>query len=161
MKYWNYWFYLNFILLSVAIFRVVTHYSFPSLTLPVLFGFIGFLFFLFNWTRNAFFATIRSVPDRKIKIKLANLSKKVMPYHRWTGTIALILVLFHAIFVIHSYDFSIYHGKMMIGLLALINLILLVSVGWIRLIRKDGKLRFLHLRLGYLQFILIALHLVL
>ncbi|MEK4801627.1 hypothetical protein MHI02_08810 [Oceanobacillus sp. FSL K6-0118] len=152
------WFYWNTALLVIVIVRVVTYFSFPKLTLPIIFGLIGFLFFLFNWTRNAVFSTIRNVDDRKTKIKLANLSKKVMPFHRYTGTIALVIIIIHVFFIGYWYGFSFTNIKMIFGLLALINLIFMVMTGWWRLMKPTGKLRRIHLRLGISLFFLITLH---
>ncbi|WP_087973215.1 hypothetical protein [Oceanobacillus rekensis] len=155
------WFYLNFILLLLAIWKIITHFSFPELSLHVLLGFIGFLFFLFNWTRNAMFSTIRSVPDRNIKIRLVNVSKKVIPFHRWTGMAALTFILLHGGTVIYHYGFSFKNGKMLVGLLAMITLVFLVISGWMRLIKPSVKLRRIHLRLGMLLFSLVVWHLLL
>ncbi|MBP2079866.1 ferric reductase-like transmembrane domain-containing protein [Oceanobacillus polygoni] len=155
------WFYFNIILLLLSIWQVVNHFSFPILSIPILFGFIGFLLFLFNWTRNAVFSTIRNTPDRKTKIKFVNISKKVMPFHRWTGTLALVFILLHAISIFYWYGFSFQNSKMVVGLLALLNLILMVITGWWRLIKPTGKLRRTHLRLGIALFFLIGLHLLL
>ena len=155
------WFYLNFILLLLAIWKVVTHFSFPELSLQVLLGLIGFSFFLFNWTRNAMFSTIRTVPDRKIKIRLVNVSKKVIPFHRWTGTAALTFILLHGGTIIYRYGFSFQNGKMLVGLLSLITLVFLVISGWMRLIKPSVKLRKVHLRLGMLLFFLVGWHLLL
>ncbi|RKQ37234.1 hypothetical protein [Oceanobacillus halophilus] len=155
------WFYLNLVILLLAIWKVVNHFSFPVLSITILFGFIGFLFFLFNWTRNAVFSTIRNNPDRKTKIKLANLSKKAMPFHRWTGTLALVFILLHAGFILHWYGLSFHNLKMVAGLVALVNLLLMVLTGWWRLFKPTGKLRRIHLLLGISLFFIIAIHLLL
>ena len=155
------WFYFNIILLILSVWQVVNHFSFPALSIPILFGLIGFLLFLFNWTRNAVFSTIRNTPDRKMKIKFVNISKRVMPFHRWTGTLALVFIVLHAISILHLYGFSFHNSKMVAGLLALLNLILMVITGWWRLIKPTGKLRRTHLRLGIALFFLIAIHLLL
>ncbi|WP_085992604.1 hypothetical protein [Oceanobacillus senegalensis] len=155
------WFYANIFLLLLVLYQVMTHYTFSTLSLPVLFGLIGFLFYLFNWTRNAMFSSIRTTPDRKRKIKLANISKKVLPFHRWTGTSALIFIILHAVFIIKWYGFSYSITKMVVGLIACLNLFLLVGTGWLRLFKPTGKLRKIHLGLGLSLFFLISLHLIL
>ncbi|WP_249869999.1 hypothetical protein [Oceanobacillus saliphilus] len=157
----SYWFFLNFILLILAIYKVVTHFSFPELHVHIILGFIGFMFFLFNWTRNAVFSTIRNIPDRRKKIMLATMSKKVMPFHRWTGMLALLFIFMHAWVIIYRYGFSVQNEKMLSGLLAMITLMLLVATGWMRLIKPTGRLRRLHLRLGMLLFLLLVLHIIL
>jgi len=131
----SYWFYFNFILFCLLLWKVASHFSFPLLKIHIIFGAIGFLFFLYNWTRNAVFSTIRQAKDRQIKIKLANLSRKAMPYHRWTGTLALVFILLHGIAVWNTFGFTWQNGKMMFGLLALLNLIAMVATGWLRLVK--------------------------
>lgn len=155
------WFYFNAILLTIVIVQVITHFSFPALSLPVLFGFIGFLFFIFNWTRNAVFSTIRQHPDRLTKVKLARLSKKVMPFHRWTGTLALLFIGVHVTLIMNWYGFHWYSPKMVMGLLAFINLMAMVATGWIRWFKPTGSIRKIHLSLGFSLFIFITLHVLL
>lgn len=121
---------------------------------------IGLLFFLYNWTRHAMFSTIRAknVP-RKRKIMLAQLSKRVVFIHRWTGTSALVFIIIHFIFVVKLYGFNIYHIKFITGLLASITLLALVITGWLRLFKASTFKRFLHLYLGLNLFFLIMIHL--
>src|SRR5699024_4878822 len=98
-------------------------------------GGLGVLFILYNWTRHAVFSTIRSNISRERKIKFANISKKALPFHKWTGTTALILILFHAITVLQYFPFDLSNRKVLSGTFALIVLISLVTFGWLRHIR--------------------------
>lgn len=154
------WFFLNGALLIWAAWNVAQSLAVQSVHHHLLLGFAGFLFFLFNWTGNAVFATIRNVDDRTVKIRLARFSKKIMPYHRWIGTLSFVFISLHGLAVIHLYGFNPGSMKVLTGLLASVNLLILVLSGWYSLlIHHNLKSRRLHLGLGISMFILTALHL--
>lgn len=150
------WFYINFGVLIFALWKI----SSGHIGIHIIFGGLGFLFILYNWTRHAFFATIRSNISRKRKIKFAQLSKKALPIHKWTGTAALLLIIIHAILVIKIFGFQMDNMKMLTGLLTAITLTLVVITGWLRFIRTTYKRRMLHLTLGFCLFSFVLLHLV-
>lgn len=155
------WFYFNSILL-IAVLWAVFHKGFvlPE-RIHILFGLFGFMLILFNWTRHAVFSTIRTVPERGKKIKLANLSKRILPYHRWVGMSALTLIIIHAILVLNLFGFHFQNLKLVSGLFAGIVVICMVTTGWMRLIKPSGKKRRAHLRFGMLLIISISLHILL
>lgn len=152
------WFLLNIILLGIAIRKFVTNGLFPAVPTHIMIGFLAVLFYLFNWTRHAVFSTIRDVPNRQTKIKYANLSKKVLPFHKWTGTTALLIALIHATIVIHTYGFQWQIAKFITGTLALIILAGIITTGWMRLYRPTIAKRMTHLYLGMALFWMILLH---
>lgn len=153
------WFLLNAALLIWAVWNVAAGLSMHSTYLHILLGFSGFLFFIFNWTRNAFFSTIRNVENRQTKVRLAQMSKRIRPYHRWTGTTALIIIILHGVSVVNFYSFDLSNMKILTGLLASINLLILVLSGWYRLLFDSSlKIRKLHIRLGISMFIFVVLH---
>ncbi|GGA81598.1 hypothetical protein [Ornithinibacillus halotolerans] len=152
------WFLLNFVLLIVIVWNVVGHYSFPRLPVHIVFGVIGALIFLYNWTRNAVFETIRNVRSRKTKVALARFSRKVVTIHRWTGNIALLAIVIHGLLVISTYGFSLNNIKMVVGVLALIGLTLQILTGWLRLYKPTINLRYIHLYNGMMLFFLILVH---
>ncbi|MFD2132771.1 hypothetical protein ACFSKI_16315 [Pseudogracilibacillus auburnensis] len=150
------WFFINLAVFIFALWKMSTGH----LGVHILFGGFGLLFILYNWTRHAVFSTIRSNISRKRKIKYAKLSKKVLPIHKWTGTTALILILFHIFFVIHYFGFQVTNVKMVSGLLAVITLSLVVITGWMRFIKTTYKRRMIHLTLGFCLFTFVLLHLI-
>lgn len=152
------WFLLNAALLIWAVWNVSAGLS-ETVYAHILLGFTGFLFFIFNWTRNAFFATIRNVESRQTKVRLAGISKRIRPYHRWTGTTALVIIILHAVSVISLYSFDLTNMKILTGFLASINLLILVLSGWYRLLFDSSlKIRKLHIRLGISMFCLTVMH---
>lgn len=154
------WFLLNGALLIWALWNVIESLTDHTVYYHFLLGFAGFLFFIFNWTRNAVFSTIRMTEDRQKKIRLAKLSKKIMPYHKWTGTLSIIFILLHGTAVLYLYNFDLTNMKILTGLLAALTMTALVLSGWYSLlIRYDLMTRNLHRRLGLSLFILVALHL--
>ncbi|QKY70069.1 hypothetical protein [Lentibacillus sp. CBA3610] len=153
----NKWFYLNVLLLGLGLWKIAEN----NMSLHILFGALGLLLFLFNWTRHAVFSTIRNTDNRQTKIKLARLSRKIVPFHRWIGTTALILVLIHAALIVNLSGFSWQNIKLLSGLLAGIVLIAMVTSGWMRLYRSTARKRMIHIWLGITLFFLVALHIVL
>lgn len=155
----SFWFLLNAALLIWAIWNVTAGLSIHTEYIHILLGFTGFLFFIFNWTRNAVFSTIRNVESRDTKVKLAGMSKRIRPYHRWTGTAALVIIILHGIFIINLYSFDLTNMKILTGFLASVNLLILVLSGWYRLLIDSSlKIRKLHIRLGISMFIFVVLH---
>src|SRR5690606_41679687 len=77
---------------------------------------------------HAMFSTIRSNISRKRKIKFANISKTLLPLHKWTGTSALLFVLLHFVLIFYFFGF-VPNTKMISGLLALFTLIGVVAFG--------------------------------
>lgn len=156
----NKWFFFNLFLLFAALWKVMTGYGFPTIQIHILLGITGLFFILFNWTRHAVFSTIRNSSDRRKKIKYANFSKKAMPFHRWTGTTSLIIILFHAGFVLNRFGVHLENPKIISGLLAVSVLAGVVISGWMRRIKPSGTKRMVHLRLGLTMFFLILLHVI-
>ncbi|MTW86699.1 hypothetical protein F3157_13660 [Virgibacillus dakarensis] len=99
--------------------------------------------------------------ERRTKVRLANLSKKIVPYHRWTGTIALLVIIVHAIFVTHRYGLHLHWSKMAVGLIAGFLLVGMVTTGWLRLFHPTVRKRKLHLYIGMTLFFLVFIHLLL
>lgn len=153
------WFLLNGMLLLWAIWNVALGISSHSSYIHILMGFAGFLLFIFNWTRNAVFSTIRNAENRQTKIRLARMSKRIRPYHRWVGTSALVMVILHGLAIVHLYGFNLTNMKILTGFLASINLLLLVLSGWYRLLVDPRiRIRKLHIRLGISMFVLVVIH---
>lgn len=151
------WFYINFIIIIITIWKFLTS---PISTIHIL-GFIGFALFMFNWMRHAMFSTIRSKIPRKKKLIFAKFSKKAMPFHRWIGTVALIIIFLHAYTVIKLYGFQPNNYKMTFGLMALIIMIFVVIFGWIRQLRTTVRRRILHLSFAFTLFYIVIIHIIL
>lgn len=153
----NKWFYFNFLLIALTIWKI----SMGSLQIHIIFGAIGLCLILFNWTRHAVFSTLRSSIPRQRKIKYANLSKIILPFHKLIGTTALIIIVIHATLVISQFGLDLTNPKMSIGLIAGFILFGIVLTGWMRLFRPSIRKRFAHLWLGLSIFLMIILHVVL
>jgi|SRR5699024_2449315 len=153
------WFVFNALLLIWAVWNVSQGLSIHTTYVHILLGFAGFLFFIFNWTRNAVFSTIRNVESRATKVRLARISKRIVPYHRWTGTTALVIILLHGVSVINLYSFDLSNMNILTGMLAALNLLILVLSGWYRLLFDSSlKIRRLHIGLGISMFCFTVLH---
>lgn len=150
------WFFINFVVFIFAIWKISTGH----LGIQIIFGGLGLLFVLYNWTRHAVFSTIRSNISRKRKIKYATFSKKVLPIHKYTGSTALLLIIIHSSFIFYFFGFQLTNMKMLTGLFAGITLTFVVLTGWLRFIRTTYHRRIVHLVLGYCLFSFIVLHLI-
>lgn len=157
MRNMSRWFIINGIFILFVIWKVAT----GNFTIPLLFGVLGFCFFMINWMRHAMFATIRSKIDRKRKIMLAKFSKRAMPFHKWTGTIAFIFILVHMILMVNLYGFQMNNFKMMFGLMACLLLFLTVIMGWFRFYRTTIRKRIWHLSFAFTLFYIIIIHIAL
>lgn len=103
----NKWFYFNFALLIFAFWKIAT----SSLLPHIIFGGLGLCLILFNWTRHAVFSTLRSPIERQKKIKFARLSKRILPFHKWIGTTALLMIVIHATLVISQFGLDLTNPK--------------------------------------------------
>lgn len=153
----NKWFFINFIIIVYVLWKLFM----SSLDLHILLGGIGLLLILYNWTRHAFFSTIRSNIKRSRKIMFANITKKALPIHKWTGSTALLVVIGHFVYTSIHYNFYYNHAKAISGLSALFVLILVVLFGWLRHIRTTPFRRYTHWVLAYILISLVVLHIVL
>jgi len=151
------WFFINLGFFLFALWKISTGH----LGIHIVFGAFGLFLFLYNWTRHAVFSTIRSSISRKRKIKYAKLSKKVLPFHKYTGSLALLLIIVHASLVVSIFGMELHNFKMLSGFLASLTLLALVTSGWIRWYRTTYLIRIIHLSLGFLLFALVVLHVVL
>lgn len=149
------WFLINFIIFIFAMWKISRGMLMPH----TIFGGIGMLFILYNWMRHAVFTTIRSNISRKQKIKFATISKKLLPFHKWTGSAALVIILLHVLFVFRYFPFQINNFKMVSGLFAFIALVGVVTFGWIRHVRTTVVTRYIHWTFAYAVIILAVIHL--
>lgn len=150
------WFYINGSMLFLAILLVYLRYH----GLHMIIGLAGLGVILYNWTRHAVFSAIRTHPNRQTKIKFAQISKKMLPIHKWTGTSSLLLILIHAFLVIKRYGLAVYPLKIITGLFALLVLVLMVSSGWLRWYRTTVNRRYLHWILGFILFFSALVHVI-
>ena len=150
------WLYIN-ILLLITVFLTL-NYAPSELPVHIIFGLGGLLLVLFNWTRHAVFSTIRNSNDRQKKIHLATISKKILPFHRWTGTTALVLIIVHAWIILSKYGFLWTSWKLISGIAAGVILLLMVATGWLRLYWPSRRRRWAHIIIGFILFFLIAIH---
>jgi len=153
----NKWFFINIAVIVFALWKISTGH----IAIHIVFGALGLFFFLYNWTRHAVFSTIRSNISRQRKIKYANLSKKVLPIHKYTGTATLIFMIIHATLVLSRFHLTVNNLKLMSGLAAGLILTALVVSGWIRFFKTTYPIRIIHLSLGFTMFFLILLHIIL
>lgn len=139
------WFVINFFILIFACWKIST----GVFSIHILFGALSFLILLYNFTRHAFFSTIRSNIRRATKIKFAKISKKVLPYHKWTGSLAFVLMIIHMSIIVYRFGFHASNFKMMTGLIAATFFTGVVLFGWLRWYRTTVTNRYVHWILAF------------
>lgn len=151
----NKWFLINPIILCFAWIKIIVN----DHGIHTMIGGIALTFILYNWTRHAVFSTIRSpkVP-RKRKINFAKLSKRALPIHKWTGSIALIFAVFHMILIFRIYGIQLDQFKLLSGFLSIVILILLVLFGWLRWYKTTVRRRYTHWVLAFLIIFAAIIH---
>lgn len=158
MAHMNRWFYFNFGLLGLTIWKIFQKNFFTYFQLSLLLGLVGLLFILFNWTRHAMYSTIRESTDRQRKIKYAQLSKKAIPIHKWTGSTALIIIIAHGIVNWQMYQLTVNQVKIISGLVAGTALCFVVIIGWMRHLWPTLRKRYFHLYSAMLMIFLVLIH---
>lgn len=153
----NIWYILNSLLLVYASYKFAS----SPITTAKIFGLLGLFFLMYNWTRHAIFKSIREAKERRIKIKFAKLSKRKLPLHKWTGSLALVLIIFHGVLILKDYGLLLENKKLVAGLISGSVLLLLVASGWLRFIKTTPVRRYVHWGLGFLIFFSVLLHILL
>lgn len=148
------WFGINIIVLILALWKLST----GTMAIHILFGTLAFFILLYNWTRHAFFSTIRSNIPRPRKIKFATFSKKVLPYHKWTGSIAFSLMIVHVFLILSRFGFQPSSMKMWAGLFAAITFTGVALFGWLRWYRTTVFRRYVHWVLAFILFFTAVFH---
>lgn len=151
------WFFINFTVILFASWKISTGY----IGIHVVIGAIGLIFVFYNWSRHAVYSTIRSNISRKRKIKYAKLTRSVRKYHQWVGVFSLLIILFHAIFVMYYYNFHFNNLKMISGIGAIAMLMGVVITGFRRKWKKTHRRHKVHLGFGFGLFALVLSHLIL
>lgn len=153
----NKWFIINILIILFAVWKITAGYH----GIQMIIGMIALLLIIYNWTRQAVFSAIRSKHvSRKRKIALAQLSKKALPIHKWTGSTSLLIAIIHMSVILNRFGFYINQPKFLTGLFAISILALVVASGWLRWYRTTVNRRFIHWTLGFILVFSIILHLI-
>lgn len=148
------WFGINLLVLLYTIWKVNT----GVMAIHIWFGLFAFVILLYNWTRHAFFSTIRSNVPRSRKIAFARISKKALPYHKWTGSLAFLLAVIHMSIVIHTFGFQTSSMKMWSGLCAVIVFGGVALFGCLRWYHTTVSRRYVHWILAFFLFLIASIH---
>lgn len=157
----NRWFFFNLGLLSIVLWKLIHKQYFIYHQITITLGIISLGFILFNWTRHAMFSTIRETKSRQKKIKFAQISKKFVRIHKYTGSFALLFVIIHGSISLYTYNYSLGQLKIIFGIIASIVLTAVVTAGWMRHFRPTIRKRYWHLYLAMTMIFLVLIHLIL
>src|SRR5699024_12346418 len=96
----NKWFFINVIFLMFTWIKILIFYH----GIHTIIGGTALSLILYNWTRHAVFSTIRySYVSSKRKIRLATLSKCILPVHKCTDILTLFNYVILIVFLLQSH----------------------------------------------------------
>lgn len=152
---------LIFILLSTTIIWLIRPHLTFFVSLGQLFAQIAILLFLININMYFIFLVIRKSTRRKVKVTLANFSRRMMRAHIPLAISGTFLILLHAGIMLWQLTphFGFLHPKWLTGYLAILLLSVTLFAGALRHARASGFRRRFHLILALLFGLFFLLHL--
>lgn len=118
----------------------------------------AFILFLININMYFVFLLIRKSKIRNVKVKLAQISKKMMRYHIPIAITASLLIIVHAALMISAYVTDLWKAKTVSGAAAIGILIILLFSGLLRRWKASGKRRKFHFTMAFVFFGFVILH---
>lgn len=135
----------------------------PSLLVKTgqLFAQIAIVLFLLNVNMYFIFLVIRRVKKRKLTVKLAKLSRKLMKTHVYTGLIGASLIVIHGAIMLTTLGevISFTHIKMVTGYLSIILLFITLFAGYLRRKKSSGFRRKFHQSSALIFCLIFVIHL--
>lgn len=119
---------------------------------------VAFFLFLINLNMYFVFLLIRKSKVRNVKVKLAQISKRMMKYHIPIAITASLLILFHAVVMIYVRLEYLWGTKTISGIVATFILIILLCSGLLRRWKATGKRRRFHYIMAFTFFGFMILH---
>jgi len=96
------------------------------------------LLFAANLSYAALFQAIKRSPARDLRVRLAKLARKAMPWHIPIGIVGTALIVMHAGIMLTQYGLTNVHPKTIAGLASLLLLGLTLGAGVLRTRRASG-----------------------
>ncbi len=118
----------------------------------------AFILFLININMYFVFLLIRKSKIRNVKVKLAQISKKMMRYHIPIAITASLLIIVHAALMILAHVTDLWKAKTVSGAAAIGILIILLFSGLLRRWKASGKRRKFHFTMAFVFFGFVILH---
>jgi hypothetical protein len=107
------------------------------------------LLFALNLSYAALFQAIKRSSARSLRVRLAKLARKAMPWHIPIGIVGTALIVVHAGVMLTQFGITV-HPKMTTGLASLLLLGLALFAGVLRSRRASGFRRKFHLTTAFL-----------
>src|SRR5690606_37893576 len=104
----------------------------------------AFILFLVNLNMYFIFLLIRKSKSRKVKVKLAQIAKRMMKYHIPIATTASFLIVIHAVIMITTQIEHLWKAKTASGIVTFMILSILLYSGLLRRWKASGKRRKFH-----------------
>ncbi|KAA9023857.1 hypothetical protein [Niallia endozanthoxylica] len=119
---------------------------------------VSFILFLVNLNMYFVFLFIRKSKKRTIKVKFAQISKRLMTFHIPVAVSASLLVFIHIITMIYGKWGHLWGQKTISGIVTFSLLLLLLFSGFLRKKKATGKRRRFHYKTAFVFFGLLILH---
>nr|WP_309099909.1 hypothetical protein [Fredinandcohnia onubensis] len=162
MAYYS-WIFLNALLVISTFIYIWIFRSHDSqiVTLGQVFAQISIILFIVDVNMYFIFLVIRRTKERKLKIALAKMSRKMMKSHIKLAIIGTILIVFHGgIMLVKLGELIGYtNPKMISGILAILLLAITLFAGYLRHKKSSGVRRKFHYTSAFLLTFLFLLHL--
>jgi hypothetical protein len=118
----------------------------------------AFVLFLININMYFVFLLIRKGKVRKVKVRLAKISKTMMKYHIPLAITASLLILIHGAMMVTAHSSQLGNVKILAGALSLSLLVVLLYSGLLRHRKATGKRRKFHYTMAFIFFGFVILH---
>lgn len=143
------------IVVIILVWSAYQGYDNNTVLLGKLFSQAAFILFLVNVNMYFVFLFIRSTKVRNVKIKLAQISKRMMKYHIPIAVTATTLVMIHSILMLSVHLWNI---KTASGALAVFGLSILLFSGYLRRKKATGKRRRFHYSMAFAFLGIVLIH---
>jgi hypothetical protein len=162
--YYKLWTFFNvgLVLISIIYIWLIRPHESSWVVVSQFLSQAAILLFFVNINMYFIFLVIRKTSFRKVKIRLAKFSRKMMKYHVPIALLGAILIIGHAgsnvtvLGPILGYT----HLKLMSGYLSFLLLLIVLYAGYLRHLKASGFRRKFHLISAITFFVVFLLHMI-
>lgn len=129
-----------------------------AVQIATLFSQTAVVLILFNLNMYFIFLIIRKSKNRKVKLTLAKISRKIMKLHVPIAISAASLICIHIALIVLNIPLDLTDIKILSGLIAAAMLVLTILAGFFRSKKASGKRRKAHIITAFIFFLIAFIH---